>query len=200
MEIRKLAIAGTNKIGSQIAWQSAYNGLEVVVYDPFAINLEAWRQSMEDHADYFEIRLGASPAQVYMTQTRISFTSDLLIALKGCDLVHECYTNMPHLKHAFYMELPRLIGLDTIVTTNSTSLTSLHIAYIIALDRFLGLQFNMPIWTNKLVEIATLPQTENAIKDAIDDFVANIEMIPMHVTIATAQADNDSHSQLVGWP
>jgi 3-hydroxyacyl-CoA dehydrogenase len=98
------------------------------------------------------------------------------------------------------MELPKLIGLDTIVTTNSTSLTSLHIAYIIALDRFLGLQFTPPIWTNNLVEIATLPQTENAIKDAIDDFIANIEMIPMHVTITTTHADNDTHSQLVGWP
>lgn len=187
-------------MGSQIAWQSAFNGLEVVVYDPFAINLEAWRQSIEDHADYFETNLGASPFQIYMTQSRISFTSDLVMALADADLVHECYPDNPNLKHAFYMELPRFVGPYTIVTTNTTSLSSLLIAYIVDLDRFLGLQFVTPIWTTNLVEIATLPQTKNVVLDAVDDFITNIELIPMHVTIANAKANNDTHNQLVGWP
>lgn len=41
MEIKNVTIAGGGTLGSQIAWQSAFMGFNVVVYDAFEKGLEA---------------------------------------------------------------------------------------------------------------------------------------------------------------
>jgi 3-hydroxybutyryl-CoA dehydrogenase len=52
MKIENVTIAGGGTLGSQIAWQTAFMGFNVVVYDAFDKGLEASKSAHEKYAEF----------------------------------------------------------------------------------------------------------------------------------------------------
>jgi 3-hydroxybutyryl-CoA dehydrogenase len=64
MEIRNVTIVGAGTLGSQTAWQTAFSGLKVTVYDAFERGLEQCRKLYQQFARLFQSDRGASQEEI----------------------------------------------------------------------------------------------------------------------------------------
>ena len=108
MDIKKVMVAGSGVLGSQIAFQTAYNGYEVTVYD---INEEALEKAKERFKglkiDYKE-DLGATQEVVDAAFDRLTLSTDLTEAVKNADLVIEAVPEVLDIKKGLYEKLAKV--------------------------------------------------------------------------------------------
>ena len=130
MSFTKITIAGRGTLGSQKAWQIAFKGFDVVVYDVFESGLEASQKFHKQFAELFLNDLNKSEDVVQSALSRISYTTDLKFALENCDLLSESIPESPEIKKEFYKKVSGLAPDKTIFTTKSSiMLTSQFIQY-----------------------------------------------------------------------
>lgn len=181
MEVKKVMIAGGGTLGSQIAWQTAFKGFEVRVYDAFDAGLEKAKAFHKSYAELFASR-GASMADLEATFGRLSYTTDLKQAVDGVDLVSESVPEDIKIKTAFYTELAKVAGPKTIFTSNSS--TTVPSTYMEATGRpkqFLALHFANGIWDQNIAEIMGSPKTDPAIFEQVVAFSEAIGMVPIRI-------------------
>ncbi|MEP2023017.1 MAG: 3-hydroxyacyl-CoA dehydrogenase [Reichenbachiella sp.] len=180
MKIKKVMIAGGGTLGSQVAWQTAFKGMEVVVYDAFPEGLEASKLFHAQYASLFQKSLGASAEQIVATKNRLSYTTDLKMAVESADLISESVPENPAIKSKFYEELSAMVSADTIITSNSsTLLPSDFVDSINKPERFLALHFANMIWTFNVAEVMTHATTDPRVKEDVIDFAKAIGMVPI---------------------
>jgi len=51
MKIKNVTVAGAGTLGSQIAWQTAFHGFNVSVYDPFEESIEKAKSYHQELAE-----------------------------------------------------------------------------------------------------------------------------------------------------
>ncbi|WP_418642920.1 3-hydroxyacyl-CoA dehydrogenase NAD-binding domain-containing protein [Vibrio chaetopteri] len=78
MNINNVTIAGAGLLGSQVAWQIAFSGFEVTVYDYFDKGLDKSKTLHKEYAELFVSTRGASQEQVDEALARLKYTSDRL--------------------------------------------------------------------------------------------------------------------------
>lgn len=182
MKISNVTIAGAGTLGSQIAWQTAFNGFNVTVYDAFEKGLEVGKMYHQKYAELFLKTRGASQDEIDQTIVRLSYTTDLAEAVKDADIVSESIPENLELKQEFYKELGKAAPEKTIFTTNSSTLIPSEI--VIAVDRpdkFLALHFANGIWDANVAEIMGHPGTDPAVFDQVIEFARAIGMVPVSI-------------------
>ena len=117
--IRRVAIVGTGVIGASWAALFLANGLEVVATD-IAPNAEAALRRFVEAAWPALKRLGLAPGA---SQSKLTFTADLLAAVKGADLVQENGPERIDFKKKLYGQLDELLPPDVIIASSSSGLT-----------------------------------------------------------------------------
>jgi 3-hydroxyacyl-CoA dehydrogenase len=88
-KIEKVAMVGAGTLGGQIAWQSAFKGKTVTVYDISDEGLKNCRKTQTGYAEIYKKDLGASDADIEATWSRLAYTTDLAEAAKTADIVIE---------------------------------------------------------------------------------------------------------------
>ena len=61
MSFTKITTAGAGTMGSQVAWQMAFHGKQVVVYDAIPDGLQKGKTLHGEYADHFVDQRGATP-------------------------------------------------------------------------------------------------------------------------------------------
>jgi 3-hydroxybutyryl-CoA dehydrogenase len=89
MRFDRIMTAGAGTMGSQVAWQMAFHGKHVTVYDPVADGLERGKAFHQEFADYFVARRGASQSQIEYTMARLTYTADIASAARDAELISE---------------------------------------------------------------------------------------------------------------
>jgi 3-hydroxyacyl-CoA dehydrogenase len=117
--IRRVAIIGTGVIGASWAALFLANGLEVVATD-IAPNAEAALKRFVEAAWPALKRLGLVPGA---SQSKLTFTADLLAAVKGADLVQENGPERIDFKKKLYGQLDQALPPDVIIASSSSGLT-----------------------------------------------------------------------------
>jgi len=182
MNIKNVMIAGGGTLGSQIAWQTAFHGFEVTVYDAFEKGLETSKALHKNYADLFINTRGASREDIYTTLTRLKYTTDLKQAVKDADLVSESIPEVVKIKKSFYNELGKVAPKKTIFTTNSsTTLPSQYAEETGRPEKFLALHFANGIWDANVGEVMGHPGTDPKIYDRVAKFAEEIGMVPIHI-------------------
>lgn len=180
--MQRITIAGAGTLGSQISWQTAFNGFEVTVYDAFEKGLERGKELHQSYADLFVEKRNASSEKVKKAQSRLSYTTDLEEAVKDADLVSESVPEDLKIKQSFYKDLSKVAPEKTIFTTNSSTLTPSQI--VEAVDRpekFLALHFANGIWESNIGEVMGHPGTDPGIFDQVVAFAEAIGMVPIPI-------------------
>ena len=79
MQITGVTLLGApGVLGGQIAWQSAFRGKTVVVYDLYESSLEQCHQAQQGYAGIYSASLlAASADSIAATRSLLSFTTDL---------------------------------------------------------------------------------------------------------------------------
>ena len=182
MKIKNVTIAGGGTLGSQIAWQTAFKGFNVTVYDAFEKGLEGCKSFHKKFAELFISSRGATPTDIDHTVNRLKYTTDLAKAVKDADLISESVPEDPDIKKKFYLELAKVAPEKTIFTTNSS--TTLPSEYAEATGRpkkFLALHFANGIWDANVGEVMGHPGTDPEIFDRVIEFARDIGMVPIPI-------------------
>lgn len=183
MNFHHITLAGSGVLGYQIAFQAAFHGFDVVVYDISDNILEKAKGKFAVLSDAFQQDLHASKEQLDATFQRLSYTSDLAEAVKNADLLIEAVPENPQIKIGFYEKLREVAPEKTVFATNSSTLLPSRFAEATGRPaRFLSLHFANEIWKHNTAEIMGHPGTDKAVFDAVVGFAKAIGMValPLH--------------------
>ena len=182
MTIKNVTIAGAGTLGSQIAWQTAFKGFDVTVYDAFEKGLERGKQFHQQFAQLFMATRGVSQQEIDETFSRLSYTTNLAEAVKNADLVSESIPENLEIKKAFYDELSKLAPEKTIFTTNSSTLLPSQYAEETGRpEKFLALHFANWIWDANIGEVMGHATTDAKYFDRVIEFSKEIGMVPIPI-------------------
>ena len=87
--------AGSGVLGYQIAFQTAFKGFNVVVYDINDEVLEKAKLKFDQLASSYKTDMKATDLQIAATKQRLSYSSDLAKALADADLLIEAIPENP---------------------------------------------------------------------------------------------------------
>lgn len=180
MKIKNVTIAGTGVLGSQIAFQSAFKGFNVQIYD---INDDALEKANERlivlKGRYVEDNYGTKE-EVDNAYNRISQYTDLAKAVENADLVIEAVPELLPIKQDFYTKLSAVANEKTIFASNSSTMTPSQIVdFTDRPEKYLHLHFANEIWKLNIAEIMKHERTSDEVFETIIEFAKDIAMIPI---------------------
>ena len=154
MKIKNLTVAGSGVLGSQIAFQSAFSGLSVSVYDISDEAIEAGKKRMEGwKVRYVEDEYGTQQ-QVDEAFNRLTFHTDLGAAVANADLLIEAIPEKVEIKQEFFQKVSDLAPEKTIFASNSSSLLPSQIVGSVKRPtKYLHIHFANEIWKRNIAEI-----------------------------------------------
>ena len=178
MNFKNVTIAGSGVLGSQIAFQSAFFGFHVSVYDINDGAIEAAKTRIASlkttYGTYFNDTEKAEKAFASLT-----YYTDLAEAVKNADLVVEAVPERIEIKQSFYESLAKVAPEKTVFASNSsTLLPSQFAAFTGRPEKFLALHFANSIWQNNTAEIMGHPGTDARYVEQVTDFARAINMVP----------------------
>ncbi|PKG49775.1 3-hydroxyacyl-CoA dehydrogenase [Olleya sp. 1-3] len=154
MNYKNVTIAGSGILGYQIAFQTAFHGFNVTVYDINDAVLEKAKSKFDTMCDVFKRDLNATQEQLDVTRQNLSYTSDLAEAVKDADLLIEAVPENPKIKIEFYHKLANVAPKKTVFVTNSSTLLPSQFAEATGRPtQFLALHFANNIWVHNTAEI-----------------------------------------------
>lgn len=181
-QINNLTLLGAGVLGGQIAWQSAFKGKTVVVYDLYEEGLEQCRKAQESYAAIYLATQGATEESIAATRKRLSFTTDLSLAAANADLVIEAVPEIPDVKVAVYQDLAKYLPKHCIIATNSSTLLPSQFAQATGRpEQYCALHFANLIWDQNLAEVMAHSGTSLETLTAVTRFAIGIGMLPIPV-------------------
>ncbi|WP_415394244.1 3-hydroxyacyl-CoA dehydrogenase (plasmid) [Rhodococcus globerulus] len=183
-EITKVSVLGAGVLGTQIAYHTAYSGLQVVVYDISDDALTASRARMVETTELYKRDgvAGASEGKTDEAFDHLTFTTDLAAAVAEADLVIEAAPESLAIKRQLYQELAEVAPAHTIFATNSSTLLPSDLKDSTGRpDRFLAIHYANQIWIRNLAEIMGTSETDpTVVLDAIA-FATATGMVPIEI-------------------
>ncbi len=173
-------VAGGGILGSQIAFQMAFHGFRVTLYDIDDAAIARARQSCAGLKQAYATDMGADDAAIEATLGRIAFTDALGDAARDAHLVIEAIPESIDIKKAFYNQLAALAPANTIFASNSSTFVPSQLAEFTGrAERYLHLHFSNRIWKHNTAEIMGSPATSPDVFDTVTVFARRIGMVPL---------------------
>jgi len=180
MNFKHITVAGSGVLGSQIAYQTAFKGFQVSVYDINDQALDHAKKRIAELKPHYRQDLGATQEETDQALDRISFYSDLAQAVAEADLVIEAVPEVVSIKTEFYAKLGQVAPAKTVFATNSSTLLPSQFADATGRpERFLALHFANEIWKNNTAEVMKHPGTDMQVFQDVLDFAKAIGMVAL---------------------
>lgn len=180
MHFKNITVAGSGVLGSQIAFQTAYKGFKVSVYDISDEAIEKAKERMKYLQSRYTQDLGASENELNQTLARISFYTDLSEAVKDADFLIEAVPEVVQIKTDFYKQLAKVAPEKTVFATNSSTLLPSQFADVTGRpEKFLALHFANEIWKNNTAEVMKHPSTNEKTFEDVMEFAKAIGMVAL---------------------
>ncbi|OTG82526.1 3-hydroxybutyryl-CoA dehydrogenase [Acinetobacter sp. ANC 4558] len=183
MDFKNITVAGSGVLGYQIAFQTAFRGFNVTVYDINDEVLDKAKEKFSELSKAYKRDIHATDDQLENTFKNLSYESKLADAVKDADLVIEAIPENLEIKRAFYENLSQVAPEKTIFTTNSsTMLPSQFSEFTGRPEKFLALHFANQIWKFNTAEIMGHSSTDKAVFESVVEFAKAIGMLalPLH--------------------
>ncbi len=160
MNIEEIAVIGAGTMGHGIAQVAAQAGYRVVLTDVSEEYTARGLKKIEDNLKKGVERGKVTDAEMSEALSRIRTTTDLEDAGGNANLVIEAVLENLEAKHDIFSRLDRLCAADTILATNTSSLSIQSIATATSRrDRVIGMHFFNPVHIMKLIEVVIAPET-----------------------------------------
>jgi 3-hydroxybutyryl-CoA dehydrogenase len=196
--MNRVAVAGSGVLGAQIAFQCAYRGFNVCVYDVSSDALAKLPKKWRQLAGIYQREVGATAEDTQSTIARLLSTDDLEVALRDADILIEAIPEDVEIKKEFFRRATQMAPVKTIFATNSSTLLPSVLATATDRpERFLALHFANNIWRQNVAEVMRHDGTDPAVFDTVARFAEGIGMVP--VLIRKEQPGYIINSLLVPW-
>ena len=206
MKYKKIVVAGGGILGSQIAFQTAYCGYDVIVlvreedngdsvkaklkelYSTYVKTIkkmatdkgktkEFWARGIAN-IDTFNEEECLEKAKNALDSIKIINNQEE--ALRDADLVIESITENFDAKVALYKQIANILPEKTVVVTNSSTLLPSKLAkHTGRPNKYLSLHFANSIWKNNIAEVMRHENTDIKYFNQLIEFAESINMIPL---------------------
>jgi 3-hydroxybutyryl-CoA dehydrogenase len=181
MSIQRIGVIGAGTMGNGIAQACAVRGIDVVMVDVAQAALDRGVATVGTSLERLVKKdtLSAADRDAALARIRGSTSYD---DLKGLPLVIEAATENFELKVRILKQLDALLGPESIVATNTSSISITKLAAATSRpDRFIGMHFFNPVPMMALVEIIRGLQTSDATHDLVRDLAGRLGKSPITV-------------------
>ncbi len=208
MKLKNIVVAGGGVLGTQIAFQAAFSGLNVSIWlrsegsiGRCQPKLESCKKEYLKAVELMDTDAGKSPEnwcrgisdydtfnkQELIEKIEKAFSSiklelDMAKAVADADLIIESMAENKADKKAFYKKLAPLLPEKTIIVSNSSTLLPSSFAKDTGRpEKYLALHFANSIWKNNITEVMAHKGTGQKYFDTVMEFASDIRMIPLPV-------------------
>ncbi len=188
--IQKIGVIGAGTMGHGITQVAAGSGLDVVLVDVAQAALDKGLAKIEKGFGKLVEKEKITAADRDAALGRIT-TSTELDAVDGRPLVVEAVVERLDVKQKVLAELDRLVPDETILATNTSSISITKLAAVTGrADRVIGMHFMNPVPLMKLVEVIRGLATSQETYDAVEEAAKGMGKIPVEVHDAPGFVSN----------
>ncbi|UOQ93158.1 3-hydroxyacyl-CoA dehydrogenase NAD-binding domain-containing protein [Halobacillus shinanisalinarum] len=152
--MRQVAIVGSGVMGKGIAYACAISGYKVILND---LNEEILNKAKDDINQLIDgsFEKGFLKEEMYfIAKENLHFETDLEIAARDSQLVIEAVLEKMGLKIGIFKKLDQICGEDTILATNTSTMSPTEIAAQTSRpDKVVAMHFFNPVHKMKLIEV-----------------------------------------------
>ena len=178
----KIAIIGAGTMGNGISHVFAQYGFKVNIVDVSADALKRAITTIEKNLDRMVAKGKLTEQDKIKTLSNISTFTTIEQGVNECGLVVEAATENIDLKCKIFRDLDALCNPDTILATNTSSISITKIAAQTKRpDKVIGMHFMNPVPVMKLVEVIRGYATSDEVTKKVVDLSIQLEKIPVEV-------------------
>ncbi|RTE52515.1 3-hydroxybutyryl-CoA dehydrogenase [Arenibacter aquaticus] len=180
--MKKIAVIGAGTMGNGIAHVFAQNGYKTNLIDISQDSLERGMATINKNLDRMVAKEIITEKEKENTIKNLNQYTDLAQGVKSVDLVVEAATEDTDLKIKIFTDLDRLCDADTILATNTSSISITQIAAATnRAGKVIGMHFMNPVPIMQLVEIIRGYNTTNEVTQTIMDLSKKLGKTPTEV-------------------
>jgi 3-hydroxybutyryl-CoA dehydrogenase len=181
MQIKNVTIIGTGTLGSRIGLQAAISGYRVIFYDISDSALEKTKPLIDKIIAQLIKAETFDASKKSETLSRISYTTDLKIALADCDFISESVTEELSIKEKVWKQIGELAPAKTIFTTNTSYLLPSQLAAISGRpQKFCAFHFH-DVFYARVVDIMPHPTTDPSMIPLLQELGKSLNQVPVIV-------------------
>ena len=174
-----IGVVGAGAMGRGIAQIAAQAGSTVSLYDTQPAAVDAARQALHDTWSKLQAKGRITEAEQQQYRERL-VAAPSLQALAGCDLVVEAVVERLDVKQALFRDLEAVVADDTVLATNTSSLSVTAIAHGLRRPgRLAGFHFFNPVPLMKVVEVIAGLRTESQVGDRLHRYAQDMGHTPV---------------------
>ncbi|MCQ2547835.1 MAG: 3-hydroxybutyryl-CoA dehydrogenase [Clostridia bacterium] len=179
--MKTIGVIGTGTMGAGIVQILAQNGYEVKMNARRESSIENGFKTVEKNLAKLVAKEKITEADKEAAMARISGSTDIQI-MADVDLIIEAALESMESKKTLFQELDNLCKAETILATNTSSLSITEIAAATnRADKVIGMHFFNPVPAMKLVEIIKGLATSEEVKNEIVEMAKNLGKTPVEV-------------------
>ena len=180
--MKNIAVIGAGTMGNGIAHTFAQSGFTVKLIDISEKSLEKGIATIAANLDRMVAKGTITEEEKHKTIGNIITYTDIKDGVTGCDLVVEAATENLTLKLNIFKQLSDVCDHNTILATNTSSISITQIAAsVVHPERVIGMHFMNPVPIMKLVEIIRGYNTTNEVTKTIMDLSIKLGKTPTEV-------------------
>ncbi|NJW51446.1 3-hydroxyacyl-CoA dehydrogenase family protein [Salinimicrobium oceani] len=180
--MKNIAVIGAGTMGNGIAHTFAQFGYKTNLIDVSEKSLERGMNTISGNLDRMLAKEKISEDDKNNTLSNITTFTELSKGVKNVDLVVEAATENVDLKLSIFKQLDELCSKDTVLASNTSSISITKIASVVSNpERVIGMHFMNPVPVMKLVEIIRGYNTSDAITSSIMDLSKKLKKEPVEV-------------------
>ena len=180
--MKKIAVIGAGTMGNGIAHTFAQFNYKVHLIDISQTSLDKGIATISKNLDRMVLKEKISAADKIETLSNITTFTILAEGVNNVDLVVEAATENTVLKTKIFKELDAVCAKNTILATNTSSISITQIAAATNRpDKVIGMHFMNPVPIMKLVEIIRGYNTSDAVMQTIVGLSKDIYKTPVEV-------------------
>jgi 3-hydroxybutyryl-CoA dehydrogenase len=181
--IKTIGVCGAGTMGSGIAQVSAMAGYDTILYDLDREMVGKAKAAIEKNLATLAGKKKITPADQQAIAQRLNFTTNINACI--ADLVIEAIVETPEIKLDLFIKLAARNGPDTILASNTSSLSLDALAEKIpGPERFAGMHFFNPAPLMKLIEVVRTKYTSESTIDIITRLARTMGKTPVLCTDA----------------
>ena len=180
--MKNIAVIGAGTMGNGIAHVFAQSGYNVTLIDLSQDALEKAFGTITKNLDRQLAKEKITAENKEDTLARITLHTNMAAGIEGADLVVEAATENTSLKLKIFKQLDELADSDTILATNTSSISITQIAAVTNRpDKVIGMHFMNPVPVMKLVEIIRGYSTSDEVTASIMSLSKSLKKSPVEV-------------------
>jgi 3-hydroxybutyryl-CoA dehydrogenase len=180
--MKNIAVIGAGTMGNGIAHTFAQSGFTVKLIDVSEKSIEKGMATIAGNLDRMVAKGAITEDDKHKTIGNIITYTDLKDGVTGVDLVVEAATENVDLKLNIFRQLNESCSHNTILATNTSSISITQIAAVVSHpERVIGMHFMNPVPIMKLVEIIRGYNTTDEVTKSIMDLSVKLGKVPVEV-------------------